>query len=110
MYPVSSRGLWSPFERTFFDVCVIHPNAPSYQKSDIDKLYRKHETKKMVKYNGLSIGWSRSVILQVILPYPPHEKMDTFYDFTKQLRALRNIAKRTASTQEAKTKAKYKQR
>ena len=27
---ISSRGLWSPFERTFYDVQVIHPNSPSY--------------------------------------------------------------------------------
>ena len=49
---VSSRGLWSTFERTFFDVRVLHPNAPSYQRSDIDTLYRKHETEKMTKYNN----------------------------------------------------------
>ena len=26
---ISSRGIWSTFERTFFDVRVMHPNCPS---------------------------------------------------------------------------------
>ena len=35
---ISSRGLWSTFERTFFDVRVLHPNAPSYFSKDVEKL------------------------------------------------------------------------
>ena len=27
---ISSRGLWSTFERTFYDVRILHPNSPSY--------------------------------------------------------------------------------
>ena len=49
---ISSRGLWSNFERTFFDVRVLHPNAPSYQSTDIAKLYSNHEQEKMRKYNA----------------------------------------------------------
>ena len=26
---VSGVGVWGPFERTFFDIRVMHPNAPS---------------------------------------------------------------------------------
>ena len=44
---ISSRGLWSTFERTFFDVRVLHPNAPSYRSSDLTSLYRNHEQEKM---------------------------------------------------------------
>ena len=47
---ISSRGIWSTFERTFFDVCVLHPNSPSYQSTSITSLYDKHEKKKMQKY------------------------------------------------------------
>ena len=47
---VSSRGLWSTFEHTFFDVKVIHPNAASYQSSSLPALYKKHEDQKMGKY------------------------------------------------------------
>ena len=49
---VSSRGLWSPFERTFYDVRVFHPNAPSYRSSSTANLYLNHEKEKMKKYNS----------------------------------------------------------
>ena len=49
---VSSRGLWSTFERTFFDVRVLHPNAPSYQTTPLTTLYKRHEDEKMKKYNS----------------------------------------------------------
>ena len=49
---ISSRGLWSTFERTFFDVRVLHPNAPSYQGSSMASLYETHEKEKMRKYNS----------------------------------------------------------
>ena len=47
---ISSRGIWSTFQRTFFDVRVLHPNAPSYQSTSIPALYDKHEHEKMKKY------------------------------------------------------------
>ena len=49
---VSSRGLWSTFERIFFDVRVFHPNASSYQSSSSSALYERHEKEKMKKYNA----------------------------------------------------------
>ena len=49
---ISSRGLWSTFERTFFDVRVLHPNAPSYVNTEVSKLYKSHEHEKMRKYNA----------------------------------------------------------
>ena len=49
---ISSRGLWSTFQRTFFDVRVLHPNAPSYRSADLEKLYKSHEQEKMRKCNS----------------------------------------------------------
>ena len=49
---ISSRGLWSTFERTFYDVRVLHPNAPSYQTTSIPTLYKNHENEKIRKYNS----------------------------------------------------------
>ena len=49
---VSSRGMWSTFQRTFFDVQVLHPNCPSYRNVPIDKLYERAEKNKMRKYNS----------------------------------------------------------
>ena len=56
---ISSRGLWSTFERTFFDVRVFHPNAPSYRSSELSTLYRSHEQEKMRKYNSRIITVER---------------------------------------------------
>lgn len=49
---ISSRGLWSTFQRTFFDVRVLHPNAPSYLQSSSTSLYNNHEKEKMRKYSA----------------------------------------------------------
>ena len=56
---ISSRGLWSSFERTFFDVRVLHPNSASYRSSEISTLYRNHEAEKMRKYNSRVITVER---------------------------------------------------
>ena len=49
---VSSRGMWSTFERTFFDIQVLHPNCPSYVNTPVKKLYERAEKKKLSKYNS----------------------------------------------------------
>ena len=53
---ISSRGMWSNFEKTFFDVCVTHPNSPSYSTWPLERLYRYHEDRKMKKYNSRVIN------------------------------------------------------
>ena len=63
---ISSRGLWSTFERTFFDVRVLHPNAPSYVNTDIGRLYRSHEQEKMRKYNSRIITVERGSFTPLI--------------------------------------------
>ena len=63
---VSSRGLWSTFERTFFDVRVLHPNAPSYRSTDLSALYRTHEQEKMCKYNSRVISVERGSFTPLI--------------------------------------------
>ena len=63
---ISSRGLWSTFERTFFDVRVLHPNSPSYVNTDISKLYRSHELEKMRKYNARIITVERGSFTPLI--------------------------------------------
>ena len=52
---ISSRGLWSTFQRTFFDVRLLHPIAPSYHLSDLNQLYKTHKREKMRKYNSCVI-------------------------------------------------------
>ena len=47
---VAATGVFSPMERTFFDVRVTHPNAPSNRSIPPSKLYVRHEMEKKVKY------------------------------------------------------------
>ena len=47
---VSAVGVWSPMERTFFDVKVFHPNCPSYKDKNLDKTYEEKETEKKKAY------------------------------------------------------------
>ena len=48
---VSAVGVWSPMERTFVDVRIMHPNSPSYRDKPPDKLYLQHEREKKNMYN-----------------------------------------------------------
>ena len=48
---VSAVGVWSPMERTFLDVRVMHPNSPSYMEKPIEQLYVQHENEKKRTYN-----------------------------------------------------------
>ena len=48
---VSAVGIWSPMERTFLDVRVVHPNAPSYRGKTIEKIYEENEKEKKRTYN-----------------------------------------------------------
>ena len=48
---VSAVGVWSPMERTFVDVRIVHPNSPSYQGKKMEKIYEMHENEKKRKYN-----------------------------------------------------------
>ena len=47
---VSGIGVWGPFERTFLDIRVMHPNSPSYVNKPIEQLYTDHENQKKNEY------------------------------------------------------------
>ena len=47
---ISARGVWSPGERTFFDVRVFHPNSPSHIEKSFETLYKQNENEKKCKY------------------------------------------------------------
>ena len=48
---VSAVGIWSPMERTFLDVRVVHPNCPSHKRKKIEKIYEENEKEKKAAYN-----------------------------------------------------------
>ena len=53
---ISSRGVWSTFERTFYDVRVFHPNAVSYRNQSLSSLYSTHERER--KWLNITLGFS----------------------------------------------------
>ena len=48
---VSAVGFWSPMERTFLDVQIIHPNSSSYLDTTQHQLYIQKENVKKACYN-----------------------------------------------------------
>ena len=48
---VSGIGIWGPMQKTFLDIRVMHPNAPSYINKDIPQVYKAHESEKKRTYN-----------------------------------------------------------
>ena len=49
---IPARGLWSTFEKTFFDVRIMHANSASYRSTPLDKLFLQHEQQKKRLYNN----------------------------------------------------------
>ena len=47
---ISARGVWSTFERTFFDVPIFNPKSASYQSKTMPQLYTLHENEKKNQY------------------------------------------------------------
>ena len=47
---ISARGVWSTFERTFFDVRIFNPKSVSYQSRTMPQLYALHEDEKKSQY------------------------------------------------------------
>ena len=48
---VSTRGFWTPLDRAFTDIRVLHPQAQSNANTNLYQMYRKHEMEKKNKYN-----------------------------------------------------------
>ena len=49
---ISARGFWTPLDRAFTDVRVLHPQAPSNRNKNLYQMYRSHENEKKRKYNA----------------------------------------------------------
>ena len=47
---VAAVGLYAPFERTFFDIRVTHPNCDTNTFKTLDKIYKDHEKEKKDLY------------------------------------------------------------
>ena len=63
---ISARGVWSPCEKTFFDVRVTHPNADSHVTKSLDQLYRENEAEKKRKYNDRVINCEKATFTPLV--------------------------------------------
>ena len=49
---ISVRGFWTPLDRAFTDVRVLHPQAQSNTNKSLYQMYRAHENEKKRMYNA----------------------------------------------------------
>ena len=60
-------GVWGPFERTFLDVRIMHPNAPSYVNKPIHQVYKEHEAEKKRQYNERVIQVEKGSFTPIVM-------------------------------------------
>ena len=48
---VAGVGVWGAYEKTFLDIRIMHPNAPTYLSKPIERFYEMHESEKKRRYN-----------------------------------------------------------
>ena len=63
---VSAVGIWSPMERTFLNVRVVHPNSPSYMGKDVNTIYKLNENEKKRNYNQRIIQVERATFTPLV--------------------------------------------
>ena len=63
---VSGLGVWSPMEKTFLDIRVMHPNCPSYINKDIGQVYKSHEREKKRSYNERVIQIEKGTFTPIV--------------------------------------------
>ena len=59
--------MWGSYERTFLDVRIVHPNAPSYINKPIDKVYESHEKEKKRMYNERVIQVEKGSFTPIVM-------------------------------------------
>ncbi len=63
---IVATGLYGLNERTFMDVRITHPNAPSNLATPLDKLLVKNEKEKKSKYNSRVINTERASFIPLV--------------------------------------------
>ena len=93
---VSAIGLWAPFEKSYVDIRIFHPNAPSYINKNLKQVYKEHESEKKRQYNDRVINVERGTFTPLIF--------STFGGMGKECDAFR---KRIAQMAAIKRDEKY---
>ena len=63
---IVATGLYGRNARTFMDVRITHPNAPSNLNVPLDKLYKRNEEEKKTKYNSRIINTERASFILLV--------------------------------------------
>ena len=91
---VSCVGLWSPLERTFMDVRIVHPCSPSYKNVPVETLLRNNERAKKRSYNMRVIQVEKSTFTPMVLqqqePWEKSAKLSSNVLLAGLLRNARN--------------------
>ena len=64
---VSARSFWSPLDRAFIDVRVLHPQAQSNNDKRISQMYLTHENSKKREYNQRIIDVEKATFTPFVL-------------------------------------------
>ena len=64
---VSGIGVWGTYERTFLDIKIVHPNAPSHLHKPIDKVYEYAENAKKAAYNERIIQVEKGSFTPIVM-------------------------------------------
>ena len=63
---IVATGLYGKNEKTFMDVRITHPNAPSNMSTPVDKLLLRNETEKKTKYGSRIINTERASFIPLV--------------------------------------------
>ncbi len=63
---IVATGLYGKNEKTFMDVRITHPTAPSNMTIPVDKLLLKNETEKKTKYGSRVINTERASFIPLV--------------------------------------------
>ena len=63
---IVATGLYGKNEKTFMDVRITHPNAPSNMSTPVDKLLLKNEAEKKSKYASRVINTERATFIPLV--------------------------------------------
>ena len=64
---VSGIGVWGPFERTFLDIRVMHPHAPSHVDKSIDQVYTPLGKEKKRAYNERMTQMEKGTLTPIVM-------------------------------------------
>ena len=64
---VSARGFWSPLDKAFFDIRVLHPSAASNQTRTLSQMYERHEREKKRSYGSRVIEIERGFFTPLVM-------------------------------------------